>query len=261
MREASWSLETFSPALWADLSDQKVYDLGDLVFQEGKSLEDDLDLIERTVAETVRKGLLPVLIGGEHLITLPAYRAASRLAGGRGPVGGFPALLHYDAHADLRDDHDGRALTHATVVRRIADLAGGRSVYQFGVRSGEREEMAWGRENVNRPKGTLTGATRRALRALAGCEVYLTVDLDVLDPAQAPGTGCPEPGGPTVEELLAALRAVGRAAAAGAERGGIDLVGVDLVEVSPDLDPSGRTQVVAAKIIRELLIARWVREA
>jgi len=251
VREASRSLESYSLALDRDLEDAGLYDAGDIEFRPGAPLEEDLAGIEQAVAELAGRGLVPVVIGGEHLVTLPVYRALAARGGGAE----WPVVLHYDAHADLRREYEGAHLSHATVLRRVAELAGGRRLWQFGLRSGEREEMAWGRANVNRPAGTLLEATREALTAAAGHRLYLTVDIDVLDPAQAPGTGNPEPGGPAADELFEVVRVIGQAARAGAAGGGIDLVGADLVEVSPGLDPSGRTQVVAAKILRELIIS------
>lgn len=244
LREASWSIETYSPVLDADLADIPVVDYGNVFLDPAASLEGSLEAIERAVAQVVAEGYLPVMVGGEHLVTLAAYRAAAG-------DGELPVLLHYDAHADLRDDYDLARLSHATVARRIAELVGGKNVYQFGIRSGDRQEMEWGRRNVNRPPGTLLGATRQALREVAGRRVYLTVDLDVLSPAEAPGTGSPEPGGPGLDELLQAVRAIGAAA----HTGSIRLAGADLVELSPRLDPTGRTPVVAAKLLRELFIA------
>lgn len=244
LREASWSIESYSPAQDADLVDVPVVDYGNIVLDPVVGLEGNLENIERSVLQVVADGYLPVVVGGEHLVSLPAYRAVAQ-------NGVFPLLFHFDAHADLRDDYDLVRLSHATVARRIADLAGGSNVYQFGIRSGDHEEMAWARANVNRPPGTLLGATRQALREIAGRTVYLTVDVDVLNPAEAPGTGSPEAGGPDADEMMQALRAIGAAARAGS----IGLAGVDLVELSPRLDSTGRTPVLAAKLLRELFIA------
>ncbi len=260
IREASWSLETYSPALDGDLGSQTLYDLGDVKLDAARTVENDLAAIEAATAEAVARGYLPVILGGEHLLTLATYRGAARGRDDGGPSAGRtgvpPVFLHFDAHADLRQEYEGLELSHATVVRRVAGVAGPRNVYQFGIRSGEREEMAWGQANVNRIPGTLVGATREALRAVAGRPVYCSVDIDVFDPAHAPGTGNPEPGGPPAADVFEAVVRVGVAAAVGPERGGIDLVGFDLVEVSPSLDPSGRTAVLAAKLLREFLIAR-----
>jgi len=252
VREASWSLETYSPALDGELDGEVLWDLGDVALDATRPLGADLDAIREAVRRVRRAGLVPVLLGGEHLLTLPAYQGVLDGMGGAD----VPAVLHFDAHADLRDEYEGERLSHATVMRRVAEVAGPWNIYQFGVRSGDREETLWARANVSRVPGTLAGAVREALRALAGRRVWCSVDVDVLDPAHAPGTGNPEPGGPSAADLLDAVVAVGRAAALGLDRGGIDLVGFDLVEVSPPLDPSGRTAVLAAKVIRELLIAR-----
>jgi len=272
VRRASWSLETYSPVLDRDLEDTVLYDAGDVELRSDASIEDDLGVIERAVTALRASGLVPVIIGGEHLVSLPIYRAVAGLGAGRGdrscgaggPAGDRagvpPAVFHYDAHADLRQDFEGAELSHATVFRRVAELAGSRNLWQFGIRSGERVEMAWGRANVNRPPGTLLEATRLALGAVAGRAIYLSIDIDVLDPAQAPGTGNPEPDGPTAGELFEVVRTIGRAAEQGTAGGGIDLVGVDLVEVSPGLDPSGRTQIVAAKLLRELILSGFPPE-
>lgn len=264
IRAASWSLETYSPALDADLVSQVVYDAGDVALHRSHAVEAELDSIEQATASVARRGYMPVVLGGEHLLTLATYRGVARAlrehqSGAHD--GQAPAFLHFDAHADLREEFGGLVFSHATIVRHVAREAGPRNVYQFGIRSGEREEMAWGRANVNRIPGTLVGATREALRAVAGRQVYCSVDIDIFDPAHAPGTGSPEPGGPPAAEVFEAVVAVGVAAALGAQNGGIDLVGFDLVEVSPPLDPSGRTNVLAAKLLREFLIARGITAA
>jgi len=258
IRAASWSLETYSPALDADLCAQVLYDLGDVTFGPDRPIEDDLEAVEAAAAEAVLRGFFPVFLGGEHLLTLAAYKGVARSLP---QSDGRPAFFHFDAHADLREEFGGLVLSHATVVRHVARLAEPRNVYQFGIRSGDREEMAWGRANVNRIPGQLPAAVREALRAVAGRRVYLSIDIDVFDPADAPGTGSPEPGGPPAADVFEAVMAVGLAAALGAPRGGIDLVALDLVEVSPPLDPSGRTSVLAAKLLREFLIARGLETA
>lgn len=260
IRAASWSLETYSPSLDGDLAAQTVFDLGDVElsadggFTGDDRVERDLGAIEAAVVDACRQGFLPVVLGGEHIITLAAYRGAAWVdrPGAPGP----PVFFHFDAHADLRDAYEGAALSHATVVRRVADICGGGRVFQFGIRSGSREEMSWGRANVNRVPGTLAGAAREALRRVAGRRLYCSVDIDIFDPADAPGTGNPEPGGPPAADVVRALVAVAKAAAAGPNEGGVDLVGFDLVEVSPAHDPTGRTEILAAKVLREFLIAR-----
>ncbi len=260
VRAASWSLETYSPTLGAELDSTPVYDFGDVALDPSRDIEADLEAIEKAVRDIAERGFVPLMIGGEHLATLPAFKAVWSVAGGGASPrngGSEPiVVLHYDAHADLRDEFEGLYLSHATVLRRVAEISGPRNLYQFGIRSGSREEMVWGDENVNRPPGPIGEATRKTLSEIAGRRVYLTVDIDLFDPAHAPGTGSPEPGGPSAVEAFSALVSVGLAASLGARGGGIDLVGADLVEVSPPLDPSGRTTVLAAKLLREFLIAR-----
>jgi agmatinase len=278
IRTASFSLETYSPDLDAELPEEAIFDFGDVAPETGRSLEGDLRAIEDAAAGLAERGFLPVFLGGEHLLTLATYRGAARAVAARlspSDQGGSasrasgsapaqmaspsPVFLHFDAHADLRETYEGATLSHATVARHVAALAGAGQVFQFGIRSGERQEMLWGRANVNRIPGPLDRAVAEALRQTAGRQVYLSVDIDIFDPSHAPGTGNPEPGGPPASEVFAAVVAVGQAAARGPAGGGIDLVGFDLVEVSPPLDPSGRTVVLAAKLIREFLIARGVR--
>jgi len=256
IRAASWSLETYSPVLGAELGAGTLYDFGDLALDRSRPIEDNLRQVEEATAGLSRRGFFPVVLGGEHLLTLGAYRgAAGGLSDGVPP----PVFFHFDAHADLREEYEGLVLSHATVARHVAAAAGGRNVYQFGVRSGDRQEMLWGQANVNRVPGALAEATREALRQVAGRRVYCSLDIDIFDPSHAPGTGNPEPGGPPADDVFEAIATVGAAAGLGSKGGGIDLVAFDLVEVCPTVDPTGRTAVLAAKLVREFLIARGMR--
>ncbi len=256
IRVASWSLETYSPVLGAELGAGTLYDFGDLALDSNRLPEDNLRQVEEATAALCRRGFFPVVLGGEHLLTLGAYRGVAGTLGGGVPP---PVFFHFDAHADLREEYEGLILSHATVARHVASAAGGRNVYQFGVRSGDRQEMLWGQANVNRIPGALAEATREALRQVAGRQVYCSLDIDIFDPSHAPGTGNPEPGGPPANDVFEAVVNVGAAAALGSKGGGIDLVAFDLVEVCPPVDPTGRTAVLAAKLVREFLIARGIR--
>ncbi len=236
MRAESYGLETYSPYLDADLSDYKIFDAGDPVLCFGDAILALAD-IERTAAAILEDNKLPVMVGGEHLVTLGAVRAAVRH---------HPDLhiIHFDAHADLREDYLGAKLSHATVIRRSWELVGDGRIFQFGIRSGEREELQWGKAHVSTRKFDFVGL-EDTIDALRGKPVYFTVDLDVMDPSVFPGTGTPEPGGVQFLELLSAIRTVA---------GRCNIVGCDLVELSPALDASGVSTAVACKLLRELLL-------
>jgi agmatinase len=235
IRIASDSIETYSPLLDEDLTDFPFSDVGDLPLA-GASVKSALDTIQTAVSAVLKKGAGPLCVGGEHTITLPIIKALRE-------VRDDFVVLHLDAHTDLREEYEGSSINHATVIRRVTDLIGPKRLIQLGVRSGTREEFAWMRSN-----GTLRYWSSRSdkmlLEAIGRAPVYLTVDLDVLDPACFPGTGNPEPGGwfyPDMERFLRFL-----------ER--LHLVGIDVVELNPGLDPSESSTITAAKIIRELLI-------
>lgn len=235
IREASWSLETYSPALDMDLLEAGVRDLGDLEVAD----LDPAAMVQR-VQEAVAgldRDVVPVLLGGDHTVTVGAVRALSaRLPELRAVV--------LDAHLDLRDRYEGSPWSHACTVRRLWEALGDGRVVLLGVRSGVREEweFAWRHCRWVGEPLALPEAVHAELR---GCPVYLSVDLDVADPAYAPGVGNPEPGGPALSEVLQALYLLRD----------LSVVGMDLVEAAPGLDPSGATAVAAAKLVREMVLA------
>lgn len=237
MRRESYGLELYSPYQGKELTDRKIFDGGDLELPFGAP-EPMLRMIEKQAATILKDGRRPFMLGGEHLVTLGAVRAA---------VKKFPDLhiLHFDAHADLRDDYLGQKLSHACVLRRCHELVGDGKIYQFGIRSGDKSEFEWGREHVFTRLFDFEGLDG-ALRALAGKPVYLTVDLDVLDPSVFPGTGTPEPGGVSFDALRKAVTDA---------CGALNVVAADVNELSPHYDASGASTAVACKIVREMLIA------
>lgn len=239
IREASYVLEEYSLALDRSLDEVAYHDAGDLELPFGAPGV-ALDLVGTAVGRIAADGKVPVLLGGEHLITLAAVEALAAAPAGEGLV-----VLQLDAHADLRDTYYGETLSHATVMRRICERIGPGRVVQLGIRSGERDEIAFGRRHTRFYPEAVLAPLRRVLAELRGVPLYISIDIDVLDPAWAPGTGTPEPGGIDVEELLAAVHALA----------GHRVVGADLVEVAPALDPTERTAITAAKILRELLLA------
>ena len=236
MRAESYGLETYSPYQDLDLEDIDIFDSGDLELCFGdtqKALED----IENHTRKILDSGKLPLMIGGEHLVTLGAVRAV---------YAKYPDLhvIHFDAHADLRDEYLGATLSHASVIHRVWDMVGDDRIYQFGIRSGERAEFEWGKNHVKTQKFNFDGLDG-VKENLRGKPVYFTIDLDVLDPSVFPGTGTPEAGGVSFTELLDAILKVSK----------LNIVGMDINELSPMLDASGASTAVALKVMRELLIA------
>jgi agmatinase len=236
MRSESFGIETYSPYQDKDLEDIAVFDGGDLELCFGNS-ERALEQIEEFIAKILDAGKLPCMIGGEHLVTLGAVRAA---------VKRYPDLhiLHFDAHADLREDYLGETLSHATVMRRCWELTGDQKIFQFGIRSGERAEFQWAKEHVFTNKFDFTGL-EQVTESLRGKPVYLSIDLDVLDPSEFPGTGTPEAGGVTFIQLLNAVLTVS----------GLNIVACDVNELSPIYDHSGASTALACKLLRELLLS------
>lgn len=242
LRRESYGLELYSPYQDRDLSDCAVLDSGDLELPMGSSAL-ALEAIEARAAEILAAGKRPFLLGGEHLVTLGAFRAVFRQ---------YPdvSIIHFDAHADLRREYLGVELSHACVLRRCWDLVGDGRIFQFGIRSGDRSEWQWGREHVSTHPFDLEGLEER-VNALGDRPVYFTVDLDVLDPSVFPGTGTPEPGGVSFEELRRAVTLVCSCCR---------VVGCDVNELSPPYDPSGVSNAVAAKVVREMLLALSARK-
>lgn len=237
VRHESFGLESYSPYQDRDLRDCSIMDSGDLELVFGNTEEALCQIQERT--ETIlRDEKIPFLIGGEHLVTLGAFRAVAEK---------YPEIhiIHFDAHADLREDYLGAKLSHACVIHRCWDLIGDGRIHQFGIRSGDREEFAWGKQHVYTQKFNFEGLSE-TLETLKGKKVYFTVDLDVMDPSVFPGTGTPEPGGVTFEELRKAVTMVCQNA---------EIVGCDVNELSPHYDQSGASTAAACKIIREMLLA------
>lgn len=238
MRHESFGLETYSPYQDRDLMDISVFDSGDLELCFGSS-EMALSDIQKRAEEILKADKFPLLLGGEHLVTLAAVRAVAAK---------YPDLhiIHFDAHADLRDDYLGARLSHACVLRRCHDLLGDGRIHQFCIRSGEREEFRFAAQHTDFHPLSFDGLeeTVRELKE-KNVPIYFTIDLDCLDPAVLPGTGTPEAGGVTFLELLEAIRTVAQA----------NVVGADVNELAPMLDASGVSTATACKVLRELLLA------
>src|SRR5438270_635623 len=234
VRRLSDSLETYSPALDRDLEDLILVDLGDIDLG-GAEVEEAVEAIADTMVEAATTARLPVMLGGEHTVSLGGFRGIRR-------IHTDAILVQLDAHADLRATYGGRALTHATWAYHAGAEFGFDSIVQLGLRSGAREEWPRTRDtNWSARELELPDAVRARI---SDRPVYLTVDIDVLDPSAAPGTGCPEPGGATFAELEAFLHGLA----------GLRVVAMDVVEVAPALDPSEITAAAAAKIVRDRVL-------
>ncbi|MGZ9850154.1 agmatinase [Macrococcus psychrotolerans] len=236
IRSESYGLETYSPFLNKDLEDVRIMDSGDVDITIGNKVK-VLEELEETARTILNAGKLPFMIGGEHLVTLGPMRAVLEK---------YPdaMLVQLDAHTDLRDDYMGEPLSHATVVRRIHDLIGDNRIYQYGIRSGTKEEFDWSDTHTILEKFSID--TLKNLPGIIGnTPVYVTIDLDCLDPSIFPGTGTPEPGGLTYRELEPAFRVFEQ----------LNVVAADIVELSPPYDHSGVSNAVAAKVARELMLA------
>lgn len=237
IRNESFGIETYSPYQDKDMTDYSYFDSGDIELPFGSTNRAVADIAMRA-DQILTDGKMPFMIGGEHLVTLGSVMAVSER------YSDF-YILHFDAHADLRDDYLGQKLSHACVLRRCHEIVGDGHIFQFGIRSGDREEFRFADEHTEMHKFCFEGLEETVER-LRGKKVYLTVDLDVLDPSIFPGTGTPEAGGVTFDELRRALTLVCSS---------LDIIGCDVNELSPVYDQSGVSTAVACKIIREMLLA------
>ncbi|GAA0071124.1 agmatinase [Clostridium sardiniense] len=235
MRLESWGLESYSPYQDADLYDMNIFDGGDLELPFGNT-EGSLKCIENFATKVVEDSKIPAMIGGEHLVTLGAFRGVFKK---------YPDVhvIHFDAHADLRDSYLDQKLSHATVLHRVWDLVGDNKIFQFGIRSGDREEFLWGKDHVFTNKFNCDNL-EYAIEKVKEHPVYVTIDLDVLDPSVFPGTGTPEPGGIEFNTLLNSILKLK----------GLNIVGFDINELSPQYDQTGVSTAVACKVLREMLL-------
>ena len=236
IRSESFGLETYSPYQDKDLEEIQVFDSGDLELSFGRvdlALADIKARTQTILADNKR----PFMIGGEHLVTLPAVEATFEK---------HPDLqvIQFDAHTDLREAYLDAKLSHATVIRRMHDFLGDGKIHQFGIRSGERAEFQFAKEHTNLHKYNLDGL-KETVAALKDTPVYLTIDLDVFDPGVFPGTGTPEAGGIFFMEFVESLKSISQ----------LNIVALDVNELSPALDQSGASTALACKVVRELLLA------
>jgi len=238
IRHESFGIETYSPYQDLDLEDYSIFDSGDLELSFGNSELALADIEDRT-SIILEDGKLPLMIGGEHLVTLGTVRSVLKR---------YPDLhvIQFDAHADLRQEYLGAPLSHACVMRRCHDLLGDGRIHQFCIRSGEREEFRFAKDHTDMHKFGFEGLAEliEDLRA-KNTPIYLTIDLDCLDPGYFPGTGTPEAGGVSFPELLNAILTVTKG----------NVVAADINELAPNLDQSGASTALACKLTRELMLA------
>lgn len=236
IRHESFGIETYSLIQDKDLTDYNIFDSGDLELCFG-SPETALRDIENRTDEILSYDKIPFMLGGEHLVTLGAVRACAKKYKSL-------KLIQFDAHADLRDDYLGQKLSHACVMRRCYEILGEKAIWQYGIRSGERDEFSFAKIHTNMYPHSLDDIDR-AVKELKGENVYVTIDLDVLDPSEFPGTGTPEAGGVSYNTLLSALLKLKE----------LNIVGIDMNELSPHYDMSGRSTALACKLLREILLS------
>ena len=238
IRSESFGLETYSPWLDRDLEDISVFDSGDIELCIGSADKALAQISERT-ATILADGKIPFMIGGEHLVTLGAFREVFKK---------YPSvhIIHFDAHTDLRDDYLDVKLSHACVIRRCHDLVGDNRIHQFGIRSGERAEWQWARAGHTDLHPFNFDGLVETVKGLGSTPVYFTIDLDVMDPSVFPGTGTPEYGGVNYMQLIEAIYKVCNSC---------NIVALDVNELCPPYDQTGASTAAACKIVRELLLS------
>ncbi|MDK9701006.1 MAG: agmatinase [bacterium] len=235
LRAASYGIESYSPELDRDLEELQICDLGDLELPFGRP-ERAFDVLRAGVEHILAQNVMPVVIGGEHSLTYPCVKAVAKK---------YPGLhvIVFDAHCDLREEYLAEPFSHASVMRRCCDVLGTKNVHQFGIRSGTREEYSFARENFLHHPYT-PESLREVLQKIGDAPIYFSMDLDVHDPAVFPGTGTPEPGGVFYPDTIKMFQ----------QFAGKNIVAVDWMELSPHYDTSGCSAVLAAKLLRELLL-------
>jgi agmatinase len=236
IRRASWGIETFSPYFQRDLTQYPIHDMGDLELPLGEK-KISLGLIRKALGQILSKRKFPILLGGDHLITLPIVEELFL----RHPN---LHIIQIDAHTDLREEYLGESLSHSTVMRKVVDHLGKGRLFQIGVRSGTEDEFKLAR----RMKSIVSLESRSLssmIKRLRNKPVYISLDLDVMDPSLLPGVGTPEPGGFTFQEIISLLRKLQT----------LHVVGFDIVELTPDYDPTQVSSVTASVILREMILA------
>lgn len=235
VRLESVGIETYSPYLDKELTEYQIHDAGDTIVNLGNTSR-TLDSIYEKAQQFYGDNKKTLMIGGDHLVSYPTIYACLEK---------YPDLrvIHFDAHTDLRDSFLGEEMSHATVLKKVADELGDNRLFQFGIRSGSKGEFDYAKEHQYiEIAGVKTVST--IIPQIKEYPIYITLDVDVLDPSIMSGTGTPEAGGVTYKELLDALVSLKD----------LNIVGADIVELAPDYDPSGVSTATTCTLIRELLL-------
>lgn len=236
VREVSCGIEEYSLYQDKSIVDASFFDSGDLDLPMG-NVTKALEIVETAAGEIVEDGKFPFFIGGEHLISVPVIKKVWQKYNDL-------VLVHFDAHADLREGYLGCENSHASAIRRVADFMPGKNIYQFGIRSGTKDEFTFAKQHTNMFPFEVLEPLKNIVSSLGNVPIYLTIDIDVVDPAYANGTGTPEPGGISSRELIDSVLLLKNC----------NIVGADIVEISPPYDHSDRTAVLGAKLIREIML-------
>jgi len=240
IRQVSACLETYCPKLGKDLEDFKYVDFGSILIDKNES-KSVIESVKSATNYLISKSLSPIMLGGEHSITSGAIEAL---------VKKYPnlILIQLDAHADLRESYIGNKNSHACTMQRCLEVLPTKKVFQVGIRSGTKEEFQFMRKKnqlIKFSPGGNAHLLKKALLPFSNSPIYLTIDLDWFDPSLLAGTGTPEPGGffwNDFEEILHILK-------------DFKIVASDIVELSPEIDKSGVSSVVAAKVLRSLIMS------
>jgi agmatinase len=240
-RDVAEGIESYSPYINLDLeSSDKLFDLGNLIIPKDKTTDENflgaLKYFEKALENiNLKKDQVKLLtLGGEHSISIAPIKKY---------LEDYPNLLiiHLDAHADLRDGYLGHHYSHASIIRRSMDLfSKDNSLIQYGIRSGTKDEYDFMKKNK-----TICSSRNEFLEKVQLIDeqrpVYLTLDLDYFDPSFLPGTGTPEAGGEDFHSYISLLKILKNK----------NFVGADIVELAPDIDPTGNSAVFGTKVLRE----------
>ncbi len=235
IREASYGIESYSPYQKKDLREKRICDLGNIPLSFGDKML-NLDIIESFTDKMIQKKKRFIFMGGEHLISYPIIKSFKKRYKNL-------VVLHIDAHSDLIDSYRGERFSHASVMKRVAELVGFENLYQLGIRSLNEKDILLPHRDTNMQLFKLS-KTQEFVETIGKNPVYISLDLDVLDPSCLPGTGTPEPGGVTYGELLECVLLFSK----------LNIAGIDVVELSPHYDTSGISSITAASIIREIIL-------
>lgn len=241
VRVASDMIESYSPFFDRMLDDYKIWDDGDIAVSSNGVQKERLESIAKTLGQRIPNNIFPVFLGGDHAVTLPVISVMLKR---------IPDLeiVHLDAHADCQDSFENERYCYATVMRRISELMSPNRIHQLGIRTGIREEYEFCRRNTDfypLTNGSFLKQAETAASKTYGKPVYVSFDIDVLEPYIAPGTSNPVCGGISMHEARKFIDLFRKH----------NIIGLDIVEVSPLWDPSQITALAAAEMLRDCILA------